>query len=160
MMEHTWIRSYIDSEKKCQTYPMDDFNITEFKELRKEQFWLVFTKGPDTPEGSNPYYSDLIVCSKRENVLKLYRAMNEIGESVPDDAFDFKEMVPMERWWGIYYIDPHQYQDNDTQCLNIVTAETKEEALSKHMKETGVSIHNLYDACEEMPDRKNFYSWE
>lgn len=164
MMEYHWIRTYLDSEKNLKKYPMDNFNITNFKELRKEKFWLVFTsKDNGTPEDTNTHYSDILICNKKENVLKLYRSLNEINDSVPDDAYDFIEMVPMERYWGIYNKSQgNESDDSDafSMCLNIVTGETKEEALDKHMKEKGISDASLYDACEEMPERKNFKSWE
>ncbi len=151
MMEYHWLRWYF-VQGDLKKYPMDDFNITNFKELRKEKYWLVFTKESGDAEDHNTYYSDIVICDKKENALKLYRSEYDISASVPDDAYDFIEMVPVEKYWGIY-------DKLNPVAVNIVTCDTEEEAINKHAEEKGISDASCYDAYREFPDRENFNSW-
>ena len=132
MIEYHWIRTYFDEEERTQSYPIEKFNIVKFKELRKEKFWLVFTIEEDrTPEDANTYHSNLLICNRKEDVLKLYRSVNDIDDSISNDKYDFIEMVPYERYWGIYYKSDYIYSDKDHQCIDVVTADTEKDALEK-----------------------------
>ncbi len=152
MMENHWLRTWFD-QGELKEYPMDYFNITNFKELRKEKYWLVFTKESGDAEDHNSYYSDMVICNKKENVLDTYRSMNDISDSVPDDVYDFIEMVPIEKYWGIYD------KLNPNIAGNMVTGDTEEEAMNKHTEEKGAPDASCY-AYREFPYRENFNSWE
>ena len=154
MMEYHWLRTWFD-QGELKKYPIEDFNITNFKELRKEKYWLVFTKDDGNAEDHNTYYSDMVICNKKEDVFKMYRSEYDVSDSVSDDAYDFIEMVPIEKYWGIYdKLNPF--------AINIVTGDTKEEAMNKHAKEKGIrpEVGASYDVCREFPHRENFNSWE